>query len=627
MSVALHGARCGTRNVLLDALLRHAHAAPDAPALHTGSGAVSYAELVAALQNEAAMLAAAGVEPDDVVAFAASRAPGAYTRLLAILACGAAYLPLDAAQAPARIDGMLQDAQPKLLVASHALHARLGWDGNWLDSAVSASAFHADVKPSGRLAYVLFTSGSTGRPKGVAMGTAAIVRLIAWQRRHARLGRAARTLQFAPLGFDVSFQEILSTLATGGTLIVPSDAERRDPWALLELLGRERVERLFLPFVALSALAEAALDRPGSPALALRDVITAGEQLRITPALRAFFGSLPGCVLHNHYGPTETHVVTTHELEGDPATWPELPPIGRPLPHARVRIEQSGNRGAEGAGELLIGGACLADGYIGHPDLTAHGFVELDGARWYRSGDRVRTDAAGRLEYLGRLDDQVKVAGQRIEPAEVEAVLSRHAQVRAAVVVAQAAADGVRLVAHVVAREGSGGDDTLRRQLARHCAALLPEAMRPQSFVLHQALPVTASGKVDRRALRDGQPRSAPAWQRHATVSQQLLALWRHLLERDDLDVNSNLFDAGARSLTVVHALTELRRHGLVMSVARVYELPTVAAQAAHLGGADVAAAGADTARQRGALQRAALSRLAGMRAAAARTAQTGAGS
>jgi acyl-coenzyme A synthetase/AMP-(fatty) acid ligase/aryl carrier-like protein len=449
------------------------------------------------------------------------------------------------------------------------------------------------------------------------MRSHALAALIDWHARHPRLGTAARTLQFAPFGFDVSFQEMLSTFACGGTLVVADDEVRRDPWKLLALLNGERIERMFLPVAALHALAEAVAAGGQKPA-ALRDVITAGEQLRITPAVRALFAALPDCVLHNHYGPTETHVVTAHELRGDPQAWPELPPIGNALPHVRTRVADAGlapaPRGEEG--ELLLGGDCLAVGYLHRDRLTAERFIHLDGARWYRTGDRVRERADGVFEYLGRLDEQIKLDGYRIEPAEVESVLVRHATVVQAAVVLSEGTQGKRLVAHVVARAGSGDQATLRAQWRAHCLAQLPKWMVPQDFVLHAALPHTASGKLDRRALAREGGQAPIAWPEHAPLREQLRALWAQLLDRPDLDADANLFDEGARSLTVVRALTELRRHGFdAVSAAHLYEHPSAAAQAAWLAAAAGAAA-EQAARMRGAhasgvVQRAALARFA----------------
>jgi amino acid adenylation domain-containing protein len=581
-----------------------------APALQDGSTRLDRAGLVAALDGAAARLRQAGVEAGDVVALPATRDAGTITDLLGVLACGAAYLPLDPDYPPARLAAMLEDARPRVLLASAAMRARLPASLAWCDREAPVRAAPREAR-DGSLAYVLFTSGSTGRPKGVAMRRAAVAGLLDWHASHARLGRAARTLQFAPLGFDVSFQEILSTLATGGTLVLAGEMERRDPYALLALMAREHIERVFLPGVALQALAEAAA-AGGEPPRHLRDVVTAGEALRVTPALRAFFAALPGAVLHNHYGPTETHVVTAHELDGDAAAWPERPPIGRPLPHARVAVVDAALEplpdGADG--ELMLGGDCLAEGYIHRPDLTAERFVLRGGARWYRTGDRARAEPDGTLACLGRLDDQLKVDGFRIEPAEIESVLLGHAAVAEAVVVAGEGAGGPQLVAHVVARDAQAQEDALATALEGHCRGLLADYLVPRRFVLHAALPLTASGKLDRRAL--AQPSAAPIeWAADATPEGQLLSLWRQLLDAPALGAADNVFEHGARSLLVVRALTELRRRGLVLRAVDVYEHPSPAAQARLLAQPAAASASAPGAGARASAQRAAFARFA----------------
>ncbi|HEV7490284.1 MAG TPA: AMP-binding protein, partial [Rhodanobacteraceae bacterium] len=297
---------------LLDAFLAHARAAPRTEAIRDGVRMLDYGALADRVAAFARALRAAGVQRDDIVAISSERMPDTIATLLAIIGCGAAYLPIDLDFPPARIAAMLGDARPRTAIGNTALRAHLPSTVTWIDGAALDSAV-VGAFDEGELAYVLFTSGSTGQPKGVAMRRASVAGLVDWHRHHPRLGKPARTLQFAPLGFDVSFQEIFTTLATGGTLVLPSEAERRDPYALLALLKRESIERLYLPYVGLQALAEAAATGGETPG-ALRDVVTAGEQLRITPAIRALFAALPGAVLHNHYGPTETHVVTAHEL-------------------------------------------------------------------------------------------------------------------------------------------------------------------------------------------------------------------------------------------------------------------------------------------------------------------------
>ena len=592
---------------LWEPIAAHAARAPHEVAIGCAGRDISYAQLLASVAAHAAGLAAQAPRDGEVIAIGAERTPETIAALLAIVASGAAYLPLDAAHSDAWLAAMLEDARPRLGIGNEQLRARLPSIVWCAPAAAARPAFEAR---RGELAYVLFTSGSTGRPKGVAMRTRAVAHLIDWHRRHPRLGRAARTLQFAPLSFDVSFQEVFSTLASGGTLILPSDAQRRDPWALLELIERERIERIFVPYVALQGLAEAALTAQRAPS-ALRDVITAGEQLRITPAIRALFADEnQHRVLHNHYGPTEAHVVTAHELSGDPAAWPELPPIGTPLPHVRVQIVAR-DASAAGEGELLLGGECLAAGYIHRPELTAERFVEREGARWYLSGDRVRCNTRGELEYLGRLDDQIKIAGYRIEPAEIEAVLCRHAQVAEAAVIAEGTAGGRVLAAHVVPRDIAIDERALGDALRAHCRDQLAHYMQPQAFVVHTVLPQTGSGKVDRRALAQARARHALAWNDAQPLDRQLAGLWQQLLGVAHIDSHANLFDSGASSLSVVHALAELRRHGHILSVAQIYEHPSIAAQTALLSGTSSEHSEAPAAQQRGARQREALARFA----------------
>ncbi|MFZ2237573.1 MAG: non-ribosomal peptide synthetase [Dokdonella sp.] len=570
----------------------------------------------------AAGLSRRGVTAVDRVGIAVGSRLNAVVAILACRRIGAVYVPLDPQFPAARLALMLDAAMPALLIVDTATRSafpvdtallELTGDGTFTPSTSAAHVLtrRGDiVEGDDALAYVLFTSGSTGVPKGVAMRSAAVDHLIRWHVDHPRLGRAARTLQFAPLGFDVSYQEIFATRATGGSLVVPSDAERRDPYALLDLLARERVERLFLPFVGLQALAEAVATGGTMPA-DLRDVVTAGEQLRITPALRSLFAALPGAALHNHYGPTETHVVTALELTGDPSAWPELPSIGTPLPHVRILlVDDQLNEVAEGEeGELLLGGDCLAAGYASAPELTHERFIKRDGARWYRTGDRARRDHEGHLHYLGRLDQQIKLDGFRVEPAEIEIVLGRHPGIAEAVVVASTSAGASHLVAHVVARDADADQQALLDSLREHASGHLASYLLPRQFHVHAALPLTASGKVDRRALARQADEQSLTWPDDASLEEQMTVMWQQLLDVTPIAAHDNLFDHGARSLTVVRALTQLRKHGHVLSAAQVYDQPSIAGLVRMLGncsGTDRTVAAAST---RGERQRDALSR------------------
>ncbi|WP_293062505.1 MULTISPECIES: amino acid adenylation domain-containing protein [unclassified Moorena] len=355
------------------------------------------------------------------------------------------------------------------------------------------------------LAYVIYTSGSTGKPKGVAMKHLALSNLILWQRSNTTVSTRAKTLQFAPISFDVSFQEIFSTWCAGGTLVLISEELRRDPVALLHLLRAKQVERLFLPFVGLQQLAETA-QTLGLIPTSLREVITAGEQLQITPAIASFFSQLKDCSLHNQYGPSETHVVTAFTLTGSTDNWSALPPIGRPIANTQIYLlDQFAQPVPVGiSGELYIGGVCLARGYLNRPDLTAERFIpnpfsQEEGSRLYKTGDLARYLPDGNIEYLGRIDNQVKVRGFRIEVGEIEVILAQHPDLRqTAVIVREDQPGDKRLVAYVCPNQGQ---IPTSGQLRRFLWEKLPDYMVPRNFVTLEALPLTPSGKVDRKAL------------------------------------------------------------------------------------------------------------------------------
>jgi amino acid adenylation domain-containing protein len=346
----------------------------------------------------------------DVVGISTTRGPEMVIGLLAILKAGKAYLPLNPSYPAQRLAQLVASSGLTSCLAmapDAAVFQELGLNVIGLDEQHSF-----DYQPSskGSNAYVLYTSGSTGEPKGVCMGHKALVNLLQWQRAESKAGPGTRTLQFAPLSFDVSFQEIFATLTTGGTVVLITEEQRLDLPGLLTLVEEQEVNRLFLPFVALQGLAEAAVSAQQFPSC-LQEIMTAGEQLKVTPQLVAFFSAIPGCVLYNQYGPTECHVVTQLVLAGDPAHWPALPTIGKPIANTQVIItdERLQPLPVGEIGEICLGGICLAEGYLNQPALTQEKFVQRPGAapqeRLYRTGDLGRCLPDGNIEFLGRCDD------------------------------------------------------------------------------------------------------------------------------------------------------------------------------------------------------------------------------
>ncbi|GET38792.1 non-ribosomal peptide synthetase [Microseira wollei] len=385
--------------------------------------------------------------------------------LLGILKAGGAYVPLDAAYPQERLAYMLSDSSVGVLLTTKKLLSALpqlaqaaqGYEIICLDkdweviSQQSEQNLVSQIQP-GNLAYVIYTSGSTGQPKGVAMTHFALCNLISWQLQNTTVSSTARTLQFAPLSFDVSFQEIFSTWCSGGTLVLIKEEVRRNPVALLNFLTDKEIERIFLPFVALQQLAIAA--NSASVPTTLREVITAGEQLQITSAIANLFSQID-CILYNHYGPTESHVVTAYKLTGEVSSWSALPPIGRPINNTQIYILDKFLQPVPIGipGELYIGGNCLALGYINRPELTQQKFISnpFGSGRLYKTGDIARYLRDGNIQYLGRADHQVKVRGFRIELGEIEAILAQHPIVKESVVIPREDVPGdKRLVAYVV---------------------------------------------------------------------------------------------------------------------------------------------------------------------------------
>ncbi len=555
---------------------------PGAGAVVSENGLLSYA----ALQRQADALAAAlrqrGVGTGTLVGVCLERSLLMPAALLGVLKAGAGYIPLDPAYPQSRRDFMCADAKVRLVLTQNSLAAQIpgGIEALCLDTEWPAAGEAAPLvlpAPDDSPFYVIYTSGSTGTPKGVQMGRRAIANLVAWQ-SEASLRSDVRTAQFAALGFDVSAQEIFSTLCGGGTLVLVPELLRSDPRGLIQFLDRHAVERLFLPFVALQQLAEAAQSQPKSLS-ALREVITAGEQLKITPALRALFSRLPECTLSNHYGPSETHVATAYTLAGPPAEWPALPPIGRPVPGMSALVR---------GGEMYLGGIQLADGYVGRPDLTAERFVALpgteEGTRWYKTGDLGRVNPEGEIEFLGRADGQLKIRGFRVEPGEVETALLACPGVRQAAVRAWEFAPGdTRLVAYLTA-SGPLSADTLREFLEPR----LPEYLVPSRFETIEALPLTPSGKVDYAALPPpsaerpalGTAYAAPS----SGLEQQIVEVWQRVLGISPVGAEDSFFDLGGRSLQLVQVHQQLREGAVPdAEITTLFQYPTVRALAGAL--------------------------------------------
>jgi amino acid adenylation domain-containing protein len=543
--------------------------APEAHALRGHGGAMTYRELDERSGRLAALLRARGDCTDRVVAVIASRGPAQIIGILAVLRAGAAYVPISPELPADRIAWMLADTAPIAVLCDGAPPIAIAAELLVrLDAPLPAARFEPPVVPPSALAYVIYTSGSTGRPKGVMVTRAGFAAQLAWMQRTYRLAPRDRVLQLASALFDFSVIEIFWPMMVGASIILPRPRGELEPRYLAELANAEAATVVhFVP-----SLLHAVVDACATPWTTIRMVFSGGEALPLDLA-RAVPAVFPSAELHNQYGPTETTINATHwKCEpGDTSV-----PIGRAVDDTPLYVLDEQLAPAQ-TGELWIGGIQVARGYLRRPALTAERFVPdpFTGGRMYRSGDLVRRRDDGVLEYLGRADFQVKVRGFRIELGEIEAELRAHAQVRNAVVVGREdPSRGTVLVAYV-----SGTAD--RSALREHLAQRLPEYMIPATFVFLDELPLTATGKIDRKGLPE--PNEDHAYAAPRTPTERLLAaVWSELIGVPQVSRDDELFALGGHSLIIVRMVARLYGDaGLEVSLRTVYEHPVLSDLAA----------------------------------------------
>jgi amino acid adenylation domain-containing protein len=565
-----------------------AAATPDAPALITADATISYAEFSTGVNRLARYLTATGTVPGDIVAVLLERGPDLLTAVHAVQAAGAAYLPLDPDLPPARTGYMCATAGARLVITTTALAplldgvpgdgppARLLLDTSAAQIAAQPAAAPPVTIPASALAYVIYTSGSTGQPKGAAISHQAIANRLRWMQQALPLTPADRVAHKTPATFDVSVWELFWPLTAGAAIVIAAPGGHRDTGYLTRLYADHHVTTAhFVP-----SLLDPFLDEPGLAARlpALRQVICSGEAL--TPALAdRFHRALPHAALHNLYGPTEAAVdVTWHRC----APGEDPLPIGTPIANTRIHILDPASQPAPIGvpGELCIAGTQLADGYLSAPALTAAAFTPdpdgPPGTRRYHTGDLARWLPNGQLDYLGRIDNQIKIRGIRIEPGEIEAALTAHPGVRAAAVHAWPHPAGPRLTAYTIPADPAAPPDP--QQLHDYLATTLPSPMIPASYHTLDTLPLTPSGKLNRKALPTP---AAPTPEHYQPPSDQIEArlatIWEKLFGIPAIGTTDDFFALGGHSLLALRLAVRIRQElGRELPVATVLAAPTI---------------------------------------------------
>ncbi|MDP9134224.1 MAG: amino acid adenylation domain-containing protein, partial [Actinomycetota bacterium] len=559
-----------------------------------GARHVSYAELDAASDRIAGRLAQLGVRLGDRVAVAADRSVETIAAFLGTLKAGATYVPLDPGLPRARLAFMVADTESRVVLAETAAVAALPpLDARVveLDSALAEprDERHGDPPPEVSAidaAYVMYTSGSTGTPKGVEVPHRGVVRL-ACAADYIDLGPDETLLALAPLSFDASTFEIWGALLNGGRLVVAPPTPFA-PAEIAELVAAERVTTLFLT----AELFHRFVDDVPEGLRPIQQLLSGGDVLSPSHVERALDAMSPGSVLVNCYGPTENTAFTTcHRMR--PGERVETPvPIGRPIPHTQAHVlDSSGSPVPNGEpGELYAGGDGVARGYLGRAELTAERFppdpfADDPGERMYRTGDRVRRRDDGTLEFLGRVDRQVKIRGHRIEPGEIEVVLTAHPEVERAVVVPREDIPGHKRLVAYAALHRRDGEHAAAAELRRFAIERLPRYMVPSAFVEVEDFPMTSNGKIDRSALPEPaySTRRDDDWRPTPTESRVVEA-WTEVLRVEHIGPGDDFFELGGDSLLAIAALGQLRDlHDVELPLAAIFEHPTVTGLAARI--------------------------------------------
>ncbi len=580
---------------VVDLFEEQAKKTPDNIAVVFEKDKLTYNELNKRANQLAHYLQSKGVRQETLVPICIERSLEMIVGVLAILKTGGVYVPIDPEYPEERINYMIKDTSAPIILTDSQSRKRLQLkqgievieiDNDWSVIDKQSVTNPKVVLSADALLYIIYTSGSTGKPKGVKMPGRSLVNLLNWQQKQFK-NKNRRVLQFASLNFDVSFQDIFSTICLGSSLYLIRAERRIDMVEVVKDIKQYGITHLFIPFIVLKNLAEHILPIYDDT-FPLEEIIVAGEQLKLTEDIHALIKK-SGIRLINQYGPTETHVVTSYTINADDELL-TLPPIGKPIDNCRLYILDNSEEPVPIGitGELYIGGVPVANGYLNQPELTAKKFItdkfsKQVGAKLYRTGDLARWMPDGNIEYLGRIDDQVKIRGYRIEPGEIEGVLQECDLVRQGVVLAREDSNGnKRLIGYVVPER-----EFNKEALKSYLESKLPNYMIPVLWVPIEKFPVTSNGKIDRKALPDPDTDELATDQYVAPgndLEKKLIKIWRDVLDVKRIGVHDNFFELGGHSLLAVRVVSAMRiKLKIEVAIKDLFLHPTIATIAKHI--------------------------------------------
>lgn len=564
----------------------------DAVALSYQGEEITYAQLNAKANRVAHFLIKEGITANKVVAIYIERSIEMIVGLLGILKAGGAYLPLDSNYPTKSLQFMFEDSKSDFILSHKKLAKDLPFHAKktfFIEDIIDFASKDLDAENPqveinlANLGYLIYTSGSTGKPKGVMLPHQALTNLMHWQQRKNPEKR--NVLQFTALSFDMSFLEIFSALISGGTLVLISEHDRMDPWQFSKLVKDHQIEQLVLPVPFLKTLASAPVEKKYF--FSLKEIIIAGEQLIVSPAILSFFTQLPSCRLLNYYGPSETHVVTSYTFPEKVTEWPDYPPIGKPIFNTNIMILNNKMQPVQAGetGEIYIGGASLAKGYINRDELTQEKFVEdlwskEPNSRLYKTGDLGKALPDGNLVFLGRKDAQLKIRGFRIEPKEIESHLIKYPEIKEAVVIAKKDAASEKHLEAFIVVEGKK-DDKMINLIYSFLQERVPPQMVPSVFNIIEKMPLTDSGKIDRKRLEHyNKPVSCSVnkiEKPHTSTEKEVIEIMEAIFNLP-IGVNNSFASIGGNSLLAMHVISKLRdKFAIELPVCAILSDPRIA--------------------------------------------------